>query len=445
VVVSAGVFTSLATHEWGDAARWPARAFAVFAAAPLFTGTYSYALGLAAALAALRFLQVGRTALALACAALALGFSPLAFAFLCLALAAALLVRRRFGRQAVLVGGTVAVLAGGQIAVVALFPTESRYPYSPVSLLAVLAVSGLGAALAQRARASLLAAFLALWGLTNLVAFVVPSPFGDNLTRLRVFAFPLVLLAALLAHFRPRWLAAAALGVAVVYNVGPDLSALPKRAADARTAEQAFWEPALAFLRARGSPDYRVEVVPTFGHWEAYWVPRAGAALARGWYRQIDVAENPELYRERLTATAYRGWLRRLGVRFVLLPAARLGPLGATREADLLRSGRSGLRPVLRTRAWTIFELPGAVPILTGPSPARVDRLDHERIGGWVARPGVFRLRVRYTPYWHVVAGDVCVTRASDGMTALTARRGGRFSLRPALVGSHASCASDPV
>jgi hypothetical protein len=445
VVASAALFASLAAHEWGEAARWPARAFGVLAAGPLFTGTYSYALGLAAALGALRLLQVGRTKLALGCAALALGFSPLAFAFLCVALAAALVVRRPLGRQAALVAGTVAVLAAAQIAVVALFPSEGRYPYSPVSLVAVLAVSSLGAALALRGRASLLAAFLALWGLANLVAFLVPSPFGDNLTRVRAFAFPLVLLAASLARFRPRWLAAAALGVAVAYNVGPDLSALPKRAADARTAEQGFWEPALAFLRARGSPDYRVEVVPTFGHWEAYWVPRAGAALARGWYRQIDLVANPELYREHLTPGTYRAWLRRLGVRFVLLPTARLGPLGATREADLLRSGRSGLRPVLRTRSWAIFELPDAVPILTGGSPAGLDRLDHERISGWVARPGVFRLRVRYTPYWEVAGGDVCLARATDGMTTLIARRGGRFALRPALVGSDASCARDPV
>jgi hypothetical protein len=445
VIVSAALFASLAAHEWGDAARWPARAFGVLAAGPLFTGTYSYALGFAAALGALRLLQSGRAWLAIGSAALALGFSPLAFAFLCVALAAVLLVRRRLGREAALLAGAVAVLAGTQIAVVALFPSEGRYPYSPVSLIAVLAVSGLGAALALRGRASVLAVFMALWGLANLVAFLVPSPFGDNLTRLRAVAFPLVLLAALLARFRPRWLAGAALAVALVYNLAPDLSALPKRAADARTAEEGFWEPALAFLRARGSPDFRVEVVPTFGHWEAYWVPRAGAALARGWYRQIDLAENPELYRERLTGTIYRAWLRRLGVRFVLLPAARLGPLGATREADLLRSGRSGLRPVLRTRAWTIFELPHAVPILTGASPARLDRLDHERISGWTARPGVFRLRVRYTRYWNVVGGDVCLARAADGMTRLVARRGGRFALRPALVGSDAACPHDPV
>jgi hypothetical protein len=445
VVLSAALFASLAVREWGDAARWPARAFAVLAAGPLFTGTYSYALGLAAALATLWLLQRGRTWFAVAAAALALGFSPLAFAFLCVALGAVAVARRRLGRRGAVVAVAIVVLAAAQVAVISVFPSDGRYPYSPVSLAGVLAVGALGGVLALRGRAPALAAFFGLFALVNLVAFLVASPFGDNMTRLRSLAFPLVLLAAFLAGFRPRPLAVAALGIALFVNVGPDLSALPKRTADARTADLAFWEPVLSFLRARSSPEYRVEVVPTFGHWEAYWVPRAGAALARGWYRQIDLAENPELYREPLAARTYRRWLRRLGVRFVLLPAARLGPLGAEREAKLLRSGRSGLRPVYRTRTWTVFELPRAAPILTGPGPAGIDRLDHARISGWTAAPGVYRLRVRYTRYWDVVAGNVCLEPAPDGMTRLIAGRAGRFELRPALVGSDGGCPLGPV
>jgi hypothetical protein len=444
-VASAALFASLATREWGEAARWPARAFGVLAAGPLFTGTYTYALGLAAALGALRLLQARRVWPGVACAALALGFSPLAFVFLCLALAA-VLVRRQAGRRAAVVAGSLATLVALQLAVVALFPSEGRYPYSPVSLAAVLAVSALGAALALRSeRADALAAFFVLWGLANVVAFLVPSPFGDNLTRLRALAFPLVLLAALLARFRPRWLAAAALVVAAIYNVGPDLSALPKRTADARTATESFWQPALSFLHTHGSPDHRVEVVPTFGHWEAYWVPRAGFALARGWYRQIDLAENPELYRDPLSPRAYRGWLRRLGVRHVLLPNARLGPLGASREAELLQSGRSGLLPVRRTADWSIYELPNAVPILTGPTAGGIDLIGHERIEGWTAASGVYRLRVRYTRYWKVVAGDVCLAPAADGMTRLVARRAGSFALRPTLIRADTDCGRDSV
>jgi hypothetical protein len=429
-VASAALFAALAHSEWGDAARWPARAFAILAAGPLFTGTYSYALGLAAALAALRLLQLGRPWLGVACAGLALGFSPLAFAFLCLALAAIALARRRLDVR-VVVG--LAALAAAQLLVLAVFPSEGRYPFSPLSLAAVLATSTLAAALAVCAPGGRpLAAFFVLWALVCATAFLVPSPFGDNLTRLRGVVLPLVLLAALLARFRPRPLALAALAVALVYNLGPDVSALPKRAADAETSHDSFWAPALAFLRAHPSPVHRVEVVPTFGHWEAWWVPRAGFALARGWYRQLDIAENPELYRPRLSPAAYRGWLERMGVRFVLLPQARLGPLGARDEAELLRSGRSGLAEVLRTRGWRIYELPRARPLLTGPARARIESLSHDAVSGSVAAPGSYRLRIRYTPYWRVERGSLCLARAADGMTTLVASAPGGFALRAA-------------
>src|SRR5918996_844922 len=100
LAAAAALVAAIATHEWGRDACWPARTFGVLAAGPLFTGTYTYAAGLAAALACLRLLQLRRPWLAVAAAALALGFSPLAFAFLCIALGAVALARRG-GRGAV--------------------------------------------------------------------------------------------------------------------------------------------------------------------------------------------------------------------------------------------------------------------------------------------------------------------------------------------------------
>jgi hypothetical protein len=441
VVLASALFASLALDEWGHAARWPARAFAVLVAGPLYTGTYSYALGLAAVLASLRLLQLGRPWPALACGALALGFSPLAFVFLCLALAAVLVTRRTRLRRAVPVAAGLAGLAAIQLGIVWAFPSDGRYPFSPLSLAAVLAVCTLGAALAlQSERTRCLGAFFLLWGGVSLIGFASPSPFGDNLTRLRALVFPLVLLTAVLVSFRPRWLALGAVAFALFYNLAPDVSAFPKRAADAPTAKERFWAPALEFLATHSSPNYRVEVVPTFGHWEAWWIPRAGFPLARGWYRQIDLAENPELYREPLTAETYRRWLHRMGVRYVLVPAARLGPMGAVHEADLLRSGRAGLVPVFRSRDWEIFELPGAVPILTGPAPAALTRLGHETVAGWTQTAGVYRLRIRYTPYWHLEGGRLCVARAGDGMTMLRIFRPGRFALRSSVAALAPGC-----
>src|SRR6202011_4380300 len=44
-VGSTVLFALIGFHEWGVVARWPVRVFGVFAAAPLFTGLYSYTLG----------------------------------------------------------------------------------------------------------------------------------------------------------------------------------------------------------------------------------------------------------------------------------------------------------------------------------------------------------------------------------------------------------------
>ena len=440
VVASAALFASILVREWGSAGRWPSLAFGLLAAGPLVTGTYSYAVGLACLLGALRALQSGGTGLAVALAALTLGLSPLAFLFLCLILLAVLLGRRRLGERTLALAGGLAALAVLELAVLAAFPSDGAYPFTVLNLLGVLAASGFGIALSLRARhgGAALAAFFALWGAVCMLAFLVPTPIGSNLTRLRSFVFPLALLLVLLAGGRPRALALAGLALGFAYNVVPYATTLA-RAEDGRGSHASYWTPALGYLRAHSSPAFRVEVVPTFDHWEAYFVPRAGFSLARGWYRQLDIARNPALYRETLSPEGYRTWLRRLGIRHVLLPRLRLDQLGARREAALLRSGRSGLRPVFTTRDWTVFELPRPTPILTGPAGAGLTALDHERITGWVAAPGRYLLRVRYSP-WQTESRGLCVRPAPGGMTVLEARRAGGFVLRAALRRGDGGC-----
>jgi hypothetical protein len=428
VVLSASFFASLVEREWGDAGHWPARAFGVLAAGPIFVGTYSYALGLAAGLGALCALQRGRRWLAAGAAALTLGFSPLAFVFLCLMLLALVLVRRR-PRHTLVFGAAIGGMAAVQLVVLALFPSSGPYPFRLLELGVVLGVSLLGAALAFRSRLGApLAAFFVVWGGASVLMFLVATPVGENLTRLRSLVFPLMLLTAFVVRFQPRWLAALALSAALAYNVAPYLAPMIERT-DVRPAQRAFWAPALDFLAKRSGPEYRVEVVPTFDHWEAYWLPRAGIPLARGWYRQIDIARNELFYERPLAAAAYRGWLREMGVRFVVLPETRLGQKGEEREARLLRSGRSGLSPVFADRNVTIYELPQPAAILTGPGSPQITRLDHSRIEGTLRKPGAYVLRIRYTRYWRVRAGAVCVERAAGGMTRLRATRPGRFVL----------------
>jgi hypothetical protein len=431
VVAAAVLFALLVEREWGAAARWPARAFAVVACAPLFTGTYPYAAGLAAGLGALVALQRGRTWATVALAAVTAGLSPLAFLFLCLTVLAVFLAgRRRLDRVALTVGGALLLVGLLQGALLLLFRYESEYPFFRLSeLLSLVVLAASCAALALRGEGGrVLALLFGLWALAAAVAFVVPSPIGENVTRLRGIALPLALLAAAIAAWRPRPLAVFAVGGAVAYTLVPYVGAAVHRT-DTRSAEAAFWEPALSLLAPRWSPDYRVEVVPTGDHWEAYWVPRAGFPLARGWYRQLDIAGNPLFYEAPLGREEYEAWLRSLGVRYVLLPHTQLGRMGEEREADLLRSGDSGLLEIARAGDVTLYELPDPTAILTGPGEARLIEVAHDRVAGEVGAPGSYRLAVRWTPTWRVESGDVCLEEAPDGMTRVVAAAAGTFEL----------------
>ncbi|HEU4449827.1 MAG TPA: hypothetical protein VFR63_07600 [Gaiellaceae bacterium] len=444
VVGAAALFGALAEREWGEAGRLSAWAFAVVACGPLFTGTYPYAAGLATALGALVALQRGRTWAAVALAVCTVGLSPLAFLFLCLATVAAFVARRGpLDRRTAIVGGALVLLGLGQGALLLLYRQEAEYPFFRLSeLLLVVAFALVCAALALRARSGrVLALVFGLWALAAAVAFLVPSPIGENVTRLRGIALPLALLAAALASFRPRWLAALALAGALAFTLVPYIGAALHRT-DTRSASASFWAPALDLLERRWTPGYRVEVVPTGDHWESYHVPRAGFPLARGWYRQIDIARNPVFYEAPLEPAEYEEWLRGLGVRYVLLADTQLGRVGEEREAELLRSGRSGLLELARLGPVTVYELPDPTPVLTGAAPARLTAAGHDRVEGELGAPGAYRLAVRWTPTWRVERGDVCVEEAPDGMTRLVARAPGAFALGVSALPQAPGCPS---
>jgi hypothetical protein len=429
VIVSAVLFASVSRQQWPCAGPYPALAFAILAPSSLVTGTYPYALGLAASLAALRALQAGRTGLALGAAALTLSFSPVAFGLLCIALVAVFVAHRRVGGREVSVALGIGALVAVEAAVVTLFPVDGELSLPLPAVAAAAVVAGLGAVLAwPAAHGRQLAVFLMLWVVANMLAFLVPSPVGPTLTRLRFVLFALVLAAAAVASFRPRWLAGIALGLALAYSAG---SVAPRvlPAVRARSDSARFWEAAIAVLRERSGANHRVEVVPTAAHWESYYLPRAGLALARGWHRQADRSRNAFFYERAIAPDVYRAWLRQLGVRNVVVPHLKLDTQGSQAEVVLLRSGRSGLVEVARSRWWTIYELPDPTPILEGGAESGITGLDHDEIMGWTSRAGTHRLAVRFAPYWVVRQGAVCLTRAADGMTLLRAARPGPFHL----------------
>ena len=92
----------------------------------------------------------------------------------------------------------------------------------------------------------------------------------------------------------------------------------------------------------------------------------------------------------------------------------------------MLRSGRSGLRVVFRTRDLTVFAVPAPTGILSGGPAARLVALSQTRLVLRIVQPGHYRLAVRYTPYWRISSG--CVTARADGMSEV-------FAPRPGTVG----------
>lgn len=429
VVVSAALFAVLVIQRWGVGVVWGARAFGLLALGPLFTGGYAYAVGAAAMLACLLALQHHRVAIGALLGAITLGFSPLAFVFLGLILAAVALQRRRLDPRTIVVAGWLGALVVVQVVIGWLFPSEGVYPFLVGHLVAVLAVSLLGVMVArQRPEARLIMWLMILWAVASLLLFAIPTPIGDNLARLRYFAFPIMVVAAGLVSWRPRVLVVLALAVSFGYGAVPDLVDAVTRT-DSRPTQPEFWQPAVSFLKEHQTPDYRVEVVQTSGRWEAFWIPEAGFALVRGWYRQVDLAENPLLYQQQITPREYEAWLRSRAVRYVLLPDTPLDTEGAAAEANLLRSGRSGLRLVERRGAWTIFELAAPSPLMTGPGTATITLQGHDQLAGRADRAGLYLLRVRWMPYWNFSGVVDCVAPGQHGQTVLRVTAPGEFSL----------------
>jgi len=438
IVLSAALFSVLLRREWGAAARWPAWIFALTAAGQLFTGSYDYAVGVAVLLSSLFFFQRGRPVLGVVLAGVTLAVSPLAFIFLGVVLLAVWLPAHPVGRVEIFVVGALGAFACGELMVISGFPVHGLYyPYGLWRLLAGLAVGALGCALGWNARRRgglTIASLFLVWTAVSVLVYLVPSPVGHNVTRLAVLALPLMLLASVLARFRPRWLCIPALAVALAAGVGPYLAMVSQRTTS-QGAGESFWAPLIRYLEAQHSPGYRIEVVPTANHWETFYLPRAGLQLARGWYRQLDIADNPSLYAPRLTGRGYRAWLRSVGVRYVVVTSLQPAAMGAKREAGLVTAG-PGFRDVFRSRSFTVFELTRATPVLTGTAPSRITFVSHLTVGGWVERAGRYLLRIHFTPYWRLTGPPSCITASRDGMTRLDLTRGGRFSLTIALSAS---------
>jgi hypothetical protein len=424
IATAALAFAVVLGREWGRPARISSRTFAVVWAGIALSAAFPFALGAALALLALWALQRsarGRFALL---ALLTLAASPLAFLLLAVLLCGIGLARRGSGRiafPAAVVAGAVAA----EVLLCRLFPGGGRYPFSAMSLIPLGLFCGIGALLALRVeRGGVLVGFFVVYLASGLVAYAVPSELGGNVERLRYASLPIALLVASLRGWRPLRAVLPAVALALVWNMTPIADAFVTASGDP-AASRTYWRPVVSFLHSHLSPSYRVEAVDTSGHWPAAYLPEAGIALVRGWYRQEDFPENALLYGA-FGPQAYRHWLRTLGVRYVVLTDAP-PDFSARAEAALLRSGRAGLRVAFRSAHATVYAVPRPQSLVSGPGRASVLRLGEEQLVLHVGSPGRYRVAVRWSPYWRTE--DACVARGRDGMLVVIVPRAGRLTV----------------
>jgi hypothetical protein len=425
VSAAAFAFSIVVFRQWGPVSRLSSRTFAVLWVGIIGAATFPFALAMSFALLALWALQEGRRGRFALCAALTLAASPLGFAFLLVVLGGVALARRSL-RQARVPIAVVATCITVELVLMRLFQDGGRFPYGLLQLAPSLIFGVIGLMVTRDVpQARTLRGVFWIYLAVCLVAYVVPTSIGSNLERLRYVALPVALIAVALRRWRPVWLVVPAVALAAIWNTTPIFTSFARAGTDPE-ASRSYWQPAIGYLRAHLSPSYRVEIVDTAEHWAAAYLPDAGIPIVRGWYRQSDFPQNELLYDSKLGPHAYRAWLRRMAVRYVLVTDAP-PDYSSRNEARLIESGRSGLVAVKRLKHMTVYALPRATPLVTGPRLATVLWLWPQRLVATVGAPGTYRVRVRWSPYWRSSAG--CVAKTPDGMTSIRTAQAGLVEL----------------
>ena len=405
----------------------PVLLFAVGTVIAVAIGQLPFLAGEAAGLLALVAARRDRTALALLFAASCGLFSEVAGVFLVLATAAWVLTSPSERRRKVFVFGVAAVLP--MVVLSAALPRLGPFPFSLATLSVILGVSAVGI-LAFPTRYRIVRVGLALYAAASVVVFVVPNPLGGNIGRLAAYFAPP--LAAFLATIPGRRVIGAFVVPLLMWQYVPALGALRTDA----SAAASYSAPVVDFL-ARQPLVGRLEIPFTRGHWEAAYVaPRV--ALARGWLRQLDTLDNPLFYSNRaLSAASYHRWLVENGITWIALPDVALD-YSAVTEAHLLATGLPYLRPVWRNahwRVWTVVDSPGLVS-----GPARITKLEPNRVSLAATGTGSVLVRVRYTPMWNVTGGRACITEHHGVWTRLEVLRAGPIELTTSLLPTRTDC-----
>jgi hypothetical protein len=423
---TAALFEPLARRHFGPDAWLGGVLFGAATAIDLYTGRLAFAFGALPALGAIVALDRGATALACGLAVLSALCSPVAALFAALVAAGyalgGLLRTRRL--PAALAGTAVAAAALVPVGLLAVaFPEGGSEPFGFPTLLPVLVLAALAVRTAPR-EAITLRAGIVIYALATIVVYLVDSPIGSNIARLGTFlAAPVA--ALLWSRRHPRLLAVAALPLLYVGWAAPVRDVVS--ASNDESASTGYYQPVLRFLRresAAPNPPFRTEIPFTRFHWEA-WVVAAHFPLARGWERQLDIADNPLFYRGYLTAAKYDRWLHENAIRFVAAPDAPLD-YSAQGEKALIDRGLPYLHLVMSSAHWRLYAVAHPTPIAGGV--ATLTGLGPDWLTLRARGPGTVRLQVRFTPYWELSRGSGCV--AQDGRwTRLTLLRAGPVRL----------------
>src|SRR6478609_9710928 len=263
--------------------------------------------------------QAARAGLAALLSALATAGSPVAGLFVGVAAAGLWLARRRAAAYAI---GSPPVLVVGVST--RAFPFSGRQPMSWGSIVLPVAMGVAVFVLVPRDW-RVVRLGTAVYTLGVVLCWLIPSPVGSNVTRLALLFGGVLLAAAAMAggiRRRTAALLAMALITSGIWQVAVAATDVVTTAPDAAWAADIH-----ALVRQLDKTDAhlgRVEVVPPKSHRDA-----ASLApyfnLARGWNRQADAERNPLFYDRDvpLTAAAYRAWLDRWAVRYVVLTPGR--------------------------------------------------------------------------------------------------------------------------
>lgn len=401
-VAAAGLFGALARHRFGDRARVATLWFGAATVTNLLTGRITFALGVAVGLGALLALQRRRPVLAPALGVLTAFSSPVAALFV--ALAAAAVARGEWRRPAATLA--LATLAAA-LALSVAFPTAGYFPFV-LSAFLPIPLLGLGVLALTPAGEDWLRRATLLYLAVSLLFAIAHTPVGANAARLgALFGGPVV---ALVLAERRRWILAL-LAIPLIYWqwVSP-----VRDVSDARgdaSVHASYYEPLLGELNSLHPGPVRIEVPPTRDRWEsAYIAPHY--ALQRGWLRQLESDDFSLFQNGNLAPASYHAWLDEHAISYVALPDVQSDYL-AEDEAELIRGGLPYLQPVWRNENWSLYRVKDATPI-AGPAGARLTGLGPADFSLDAEQAGAFLVRIHYTPYWTVTAGDACVSRSGD-------------------------------